>query len=379
MGKVTWAIFGVLLSSTLVQASELAEVSSNFSSALPGYQFSFPRDHASHDNFQTEWWYYTGQFEVKTGDVYGYQLTFFRYAMDSGIGKINNPSRWAAPHLYFAHFALTDVNGKEFVYGEKISRAAFGKAGADSSHLSVWVDNWSVTMDGATHQLLAELRSSKTNTTIVRINFELVPEKPPAIHGEEGISKKGSQVGQASHYYSLTRLRTTGILALRGKTYNVKGTSWFDHEFGTNQLGSNQVGWDWFGLQLDDKSEIMLYRLRLDNGKIDSASSGSLITSNSQTFYISNNEFTLEPLSTWESPKSTGTYPISWRLRVPKYKLVLDIVPYLKSQELITKDTTRVTYWEGAVRVNGHKENKKISGQGYMELTGYVEPMAKRF
>ena len=378
MRQSFWIVCAVLLSVSAGHASGPMTTPNEFVLALPGYQFSFPRDHGSHNNFQTEWWYYSGQVRSGNGQAYGYQLTFFRHGLESTIMQAN-PSRWAMTHLYFAHFALTDINNSEFWYAEKLSRAGMGKAGADSEHLSVWVDDWSVKTDGWTHYLYAELRSTETNRVIAEINFELVPEKPPIIHGTEGISKKGAQPGQASHYYSMPRLRTNGRLTVNGEVHSVNGMSWLDHEFGTSQLGAHQVGWDWFGLQLDDGSELMLYRLRLDNGKSDPASSGSLITPDAQTVHILSDEFLLKPLSLWTSPKSNAVYPISWRVTLPGHQLTLNIVPYVEAQELLTEGSTRITYWEGAVRVHGQKGNIPIQGQGYMELTGYAEPLNERF
>lgn len=370
--------FAVLACATVVYASEQKATPSEFVRALPGYQFSFPRDHGSHNTFQTEWWYYSGQVRSTTGQAYGYQLTFFRHGLKSDMVQVN-PSRWAMTHLYLAHFALTDIHNSEFRHAEKLSRAGLGKAGADSDRLSVWIDDWSVKTDGWAHYLYATLRSKETHRVLAEINFELVPEKPPIIHGVEGISKKGAQPGQASHYYSMPRLRTNGRLTVNGDVHAVSGMSWFDHEFGTNQLGAHHVGWDWFGLQLDDGSELMLYRLRLDDGTSDPASSGSLITPDAQTVHISSDEFLLKPLSTWTSPKSAAVYPSRWRLTLPGHQLTLNVVPYVEAQELITEGSTKITYWEGAVRVHGQKGNTPVQGRGYMELTGYAEPLNERF
>ena len=368
----------VLVCVAVVSASEQRTTPNTFVLAVPGHHFSFPRDHGSHNTFQTEWWYYSGQVRSESGHAFGYHLTFFRHGLESNALPVN-PSRWTMAHLYFAHFALTDIHNSEFWYGEKLSRAGLGKAGAESDRLSVWVDNWNVHTDGWTHYLQAQLRSTETNRVTADINFELVPEKSSIIHGKEGISRKGMQPGQASHYYSIPRLRTTGRLTMNGNVHAVSGLSWLDHEFGTNQLGPNQVGWDWFGLQLDDGSELMLYRLRLDNGASDPASSGTLIAPDAQTMHITSDEFLLEPLSTWTSPESNAVYPISWRLTLPSHQLSLNVVPYIEAQELITQGSTRITYWEGAVRVHGKKAKTPIQGQGYLEMTGYAEPLNERF
>ncbi len=243
MRQSFWIACAVALIVSVAHASEPRIVLSKFVRALPGYQFSFPRDHASHNTFQTEWWYYSGQVQTQSKYAFGYQLAFFRHGLKSHMTKVN-PSPWAMTHLYFAHFAITDIPNSDFLYAEKLSRAALGKAGADSNRLAVWVDDWNVHTDGWTHYLRAKLRSTETNQIVAGIDFELVPEKLPIIHGNNGISKKGAHPGQASHYYSMPRLRTTGRLTLKGYVHAVSGMSWFDHEFGTNQLGTDQVGWD---------------------------------------------------------------------------------------------------------------------------------------
>ena len=374
-----WSTLIVMLCITAAPASEEPTALHKFDIALPGYEFSFPQDHGAHENFQTEWWYYSGQVHSSTGQTYGYQLTFFRRGlMNSTRMQQVNPSQWTISHLYFAHFSLSDITNHNFRYAEKVSRAGLGKAGAETNHLSVWIDGWNARVDGQIHYLSAQLRSSESGRALAEIDFELVPDSPPVIHGIGGVSKKGMQSGQASHYYSIPRLRTHGQLTVNKTLYQVEGTSWFDHEFGTNQLGQNQIGWDWFGLQLDDGSELMLYQLRRTNGTTDPASSGSLISPSGQKFHIASDEFSLRPLSTWTSLTSHAVYPINWHITLPRHRITLTVVPYLNAQELVTKESTRITYWEGAVRVHGQKADKPIHGRGYLEMTGYAEPLNER-
>ena len=197
-----------------------------FRLALPGYTFSFPRDHYSHDDFRTEWWYYTGHLRATSGEAYGYQVTFFR----SGVAAARaNPSRWAAKNLYLAHFAISDIPAKSFNYFERVNRAGLGQAGASGGEFHVWIGDWEVTGDGTTQRLRAKEDGFAVDLT-------LVSQKPPVIHGENGISRKGEGRGHASHYYSLTRLTTEGTLTVRGKSLPVSGLSWMDHEFGSTQL-----------------------------------------------------------------------------------------------------------------------------------------------
>ncbi len=378
MRQVLCSFLTVLLCVTVVHAADEHGATADFALALPGYHFSFPRDHGSHNEFQTEWWYYTGQVRSRTGNAYGYQLTFFRHGLESQ-DREPNPSRWAIRHLYLAHFAVTELNNTRFTYSEKMSRAGIGKAGADSDALSVWIDDWTVTTNGWTQHLRANLRSTESTQTRISIDFDLIPAKTTVVHGHDGVSRKGSARGQASHYYSMPRLRTEGRLTIDDEVHLVHGMSWMDHEFGTNQLGADQIGWDWFGLQLEDGSELMLYRLRLQDGTKDPASSGSLIAPDATHIHLTSKDFFLQPLRTWISEKSGASYPISWKMTIPAHGLTLDVVPYMEEQELITDHSTQVTYWEGAVRVHGHRNEQPIHGQGYMELTGYAGSHDVRF
>src|SRR6266540_5124332 len=240
-----------------------------FRQAMPGYHYRFPQDHGTHNDFQTEWWYYTGHLQSGDGKTFGYQLTFFRRAVAHDAAT-QNPSRWALRHIYFAHFAVTDEGGRRFHFAEKISRAGIRKAGAEAGRLAVWIDDWRVETAGDAHVLHAQGEG-------IAIHLRLTPEKPPVIHGTAGVSRKGEGPGESSHYYSFTRLQTEGTLTYQGKPLTVSGLSWMDHEFGSNQLGESQIGWDWFSLQLSDSTELMVYRIRRRDGTIEPASGGTWI------------------------------------------------------------------------------------------------------
>ena len=361
----------------------------SFRQALPGYRYLFPRDHGSHPAYQTEWWYYTGHLQAADGRKFGYQLTFFRRGLNrteqtqEGFTPSQEPSRWRIHDLYLAHFALTDLAQGQFHYAEKISREGLGKAGADQDRLRVWIDRWSAVSpvrsegsakgsakesnapDGAHHLTAA--------TEDYGIELTLSPAKPPAIHGSQGVSRKGSKPEEASHYYSLTRLSTTGTLTVKGKRIPVTGQSWMDHEFGSGELSSDLVGWDWFSLQLATGDELMWYRLRREDGQADPASSGTWVGVNGQTMSLTTESIRLDELDRWTSPRSGARYPSRWRLSSKDLDLVVDIDPLLNDQELITRRSTRVTYWEGAVRITGTLRGKPVAGQGYVELTGYAE------
>lgn len=344
---------------------------SGFRSAESGYTFQFPRDHGSHDDFRTEWWYYTGHLTAANGRRFGYQLTFFRRGVD-GESVRSNPSRWAIRHVYLAHLALSDLDRGRFRYAEKISRAGVGKAGADAGRLRVWIDRWSTeTTPAGPHHL-------KAAGGDFSIDLGAAPEKPAVAHGDRGISRKGSAPNQASHYYSLTRLATTGTVSVEGETLAVSGTSWMDHEFGSGDLGTDQVGWDWFSVQLADRTELMFYLLRRADGTPDPVSSGTWIFPDGRTRPLSLSDVTIEPLDHWTSPASGATYPSRWTMTVPSSDLTLTLIPRLAGQELMTARSTRVTYWEGAVQASGTSRGVPITGVGYVELTGYAERVRQK-
>jgi predicted secreted hydrolase len=347
--------------------------SAPFKQALAGYRYDFPKDHGSHPAYRTEWWYYTGHLQAKNGRTFGFEVTFFRRAIPPEEVK-TLPSQWSVTQLYFAHFALTDVSGRRFLYSEKVSRAGLGKAGADESRLHVWIDDWRA-------EIPAD--SSGAHTVFARsdgftLTLTLQPAKPPVIHGIDGISQKGEEQGQASHYYSFTRLMTTGSLTIGTDRFEVTGISWMDHEFGSADLNKDLVGWDWFSIQLADNSELMLYRMRRRDGSSDPVSSGTVVSPTGQTRHLSIADIGIVSTGTWTSRDSKAVYPSQWRITIPSLDLALEIVPVLADQELRTSGSAQVTYWEGAVSVSGAKQGRPIAGQGYVELTGYAERIVQQ-
>lgn len=340
----------------------------SFRPATAGYRYEFPRDHGSHPAYRTEWWYYTGHLQAKNGRTFGFELTFFRRAIPPDEVK-TQPSQWSVNHLYFAHFAVTDVDKRQFHFSEKLSRAGLGKAGAEESHLHAWIDDWHAKMPAVPGGV--QTLSARAGTLALSVTLQ--PVKPLVVHGQDGISRKGAEYGQASHYYSFTRLATAGTLSIGGEQFDVTGTSWMDHEFGSADLGKDLVGWDWFSIQLADNSELMLYRLRRGDGSPDPASSGTVVSPDGTTRHLSVADILIESTGTWTSPKSHAVYPNQWRIAIPSLDVRLDIVPVLADQELRTTSSAQVTYWEGAVSVSGTKQGRPIQGQGYAELTGYAE------
>ena len=356
------AIPSLVLFGILVGVSAIATLR-GYEVALPGRVLSFPRDHAAHPAFQTEWWYYTGHLRTADGEEYGYQLTFFQRRVDEG-SWLSGPSQWSPQHLYMAHFAISDKQRKRLIFAEKINRPTLGIAGADEERLRVWNDDWRAELLGPYHHLQAA-------TDEFAMNLILLPEKGPVLHGIDGVSQKGAAKGNASHYYSFTRLRTDGVLQVRGVAKEVTGMSWMDHEFGSSQLEPTQVGWDWFSVQLDNRTELMVYLLRHEDGRIDPHSSGTLVQPDGQAEHLRKEMFEVVALDKWTSPRSGATYPQGWELRIPKAGLNLRITPAFPDQELDTKSSTRVVYWEGKVVVAGIYNGLTVGGAGYVELVGY--------
>ena len=335
-----------------------------FRRALPGYVYRFPADHAAHPEFRTEWWYYTGHLSTAKGRNFGFQLTFFRHAVRPP--SIQSKSNWALHTLYFAHFAVTDEKENNYRFQEKVSRGALGIAGADSDIYRVWVEDWEVSLQGNKHNL-------KAGNKDMGVDLTLVPSKSPVIHGENGVSQKAVGEGYASHYYSLTRMQARGVLDWEGQSYEVQGLAWMDHEFGSNQLRDYQVGWDWFSVQLQNQTELMIYIIRHKDGKPDPTSSGTFVYPDGRTEHLPLETFGVRVLGSWRSKKTGTTYPSGWLIRVPSKQLELRLIPTVRDQELTTRKSTLVNYWEGGVRVEGKLEGQDVHGRGYVELTGYDE------
>ncbi len=335
------------------------------------WSWSFPADHGSHPDFQTEWWYFTGNVTTGGGRDLGYQLTFFRTGLAREAAAPDNP--WSVRDLYLAHLAVTDVDGQRFHWTERVSRAGPGLAGAGEGRLEVWLRDWKAV--GRDDRIVLRARSGG-----MEIDLTLTPRKPAVLHGSHGLSRKGPGPGQASFYASITDLLTEGTIEVpeRGRM-RVTGRSWFDHEFGSNQLADDQQGWDWFGLHLSDGTELMAYLLRRKDGSVEPASSGTLVAADGSWDHLSAGEFEVRATGTWDSPASGATYPSGWRIRVPRADLEIDVTPLVRDQELATEATAGITYWEGAVRLEGRSAGRPVTGAGYVELTGYAGSLGNIF
>jgi len=342
----------------------VAHASDGWSEATTPHRFAFPRDHAAHPEYRIEWWYYTGHLEAP-GRTFGYELTFFRVGVDRA--RAASPSAWAPHTVYIAHFAVTDERGGRFLFRERIQRPALGMAGADTARYRVWIDDWQAGLagDGVTHRLEAADEAAA-------IALDLVPARAPLLHGDRGLSAKSDSPGNASHYYSITRLDTRGRLRLGDETFEVRGTSWMDHEFGTTRLDADQAGWDWFSLQLDDGSDLMLYLLRRRDGTVDSVSAGAWWPAGGAPLRLSRDDFEVGATGRWKRPRSGAMNPQGWRVRLPDAALALEVEATVADQELVTRTTGGVVYWEGSVRVKGTRAGAPVRGRGYVELTGYA-------
>lgn len=355
----------------LAHARANAEDTKGYLSVIGPCHLKFPKDHASHQGYRTEWWYYTGNLQSSGGNYYGFQLTFFRRRIIPLESEKNWPepaSAWRTGQIYLAHAAISDIDRKRHYVDQCTGRAVLGMAGEfrDSDRVRIFLKKWSAQISPEAHHL-------KVISHRFSFNLDLASVKPLVLHGEGGYSRKGSTPERASCYYSLTRLETKGQVTLDKRTFAVNGLSWMDHEFSTSPLEPGLVGWDWFGLQLSDNSEIMIYLLRQKNGKPNSVSSGTYIRPNGKTRHLSRHDIEIIVTDTWNSPNSGAAYPARWRLRIPLLSLELKISPNLADQEMRTGESTGVTYWEGSVSVEGFKNNRRITGKGYVELTGYAK------
>jgi predicted secreted hydrolase len=358
---------GGVQASLAVSAALASGDPSGFARATAPRPFSFPADLGPHPEFRTEWWYYTGNLESAPGRHFGFQLTFFRTALapPAAGGPARGTPGWSTRQLYLAHFALTDTAGRRFHAWSRLDREALGLAGAQATPFRVWLEDWSAESE-VPGGLPVRLRAAEGD---VAIDLVLSSQKPMTLQGDRGLSQKGPEPGNASYYYSLTRMSVRGTVRAGGEPLPVSGLAWMDREWSTSALGPDLVGWDWVALQLDDGRDVMLYRLRRRDGTADPHSAGTLIAADGATRPLAPGDVTLEALDHWTSPRSRVRYPSRWRLVIPGAGLRLEISPRLPDQELIVG--TR--YWEGAVGVAGTADARAIAGRGYVELVGYGE------
>ncbi|MBW3563997.1 MAG: carotenoid 1,2-hydratase [Acidobacteria bacterium] len=343
-------------------------VREGWKAAEPGYEFRFPRDHGAHRDFSTEWWYFTGHLRSDEGLRFGFELTFFRVGVVPPPKRRISESAWELEEIMLAHFAVTDLEDGDFRYYEKLNRGSPFTADAATDRLDVFNEGWRarLTSDGT-----IELKASVDEGD--GLSLRLRPEKDPVVNGVDGVSLKAEGVGYSSHYYSLTRLSATGELRDEGNVMDVTGSAWMDHEFGSAVLRSDQVGWDWFSLQLDDGTELMLYQIRREDGSREPMSSGSFVARSGEVIHLRSEDFLIEDLEHWTSSETAAAYPVRWRVIAGAIGLDLEVRALQKNQELVTRSSTGITYWEGMVSAAGRSGGTPVRGRGYVEMTGYAE------
>ncbi|MEI7772127.1 MAG: lipocalin-like domain-containing protein [Chloroflexales bacterium] len=340
-----------------------ADSVSGYARALAPRPFAFPQDHGPHPEFLTEWWYFTGNLDDGVGHHFGYQLTIFRRALAPAAPA--RQSAWATRDIYMGHLALSDVSGGQFHAFERFSRGGAGLAGASGAPFRVFLEDWSVD-GGGPGGMDMRLRAAQGD---VGIDLRAVNGAPPVLQGAAGLSQKGPSAGNASYYYSLPRMATTGEIRVGDARYRVSGLSWMDREWSTSSLEGDVVGWDWFALQLGDGGSLMLYRLRQRGGAVSPYSAGRLVSADGSQASLASADVQVDVLDTWRSPRTGAVYPARWHLRAPAVQLDLEIAPYLADQEL----PVSVAYWEGAAQISGTRAGAPVGGSGYVELTGYAE------
>jgi predicted secreted hydrolase len=340
------------------------QVDDGFERATQPIDFVFPRDHGSHDEFRNEWWYFTGNLATPSGRDFGFELTFFRIGLAARRAEESRTSAWAANQVWMAHFAITDVQSGRLVAAERLARGALGLAGATPTPFRVWVEDWSVNGEADDRNAVLTLRAQDAQ---MAASLDLQSLKPVAIHGEHGLDSKGPEPGDASYYYSFPRLVVRGWVAVDGTHSDVTGNAWMDREWSTSALPAGVVGWEWFGLQLSDGRELMLYGLRQKDGTLSDYSGGSLVATDGSTMHLRRADIDLVATRYWTSARTRVRYPVSWRIAIPAAALTLSVEPRIPDQEI----DLSVRYWEGAVRASGQGRDGPLAGQGYLELAGY--------
>ena len=331
------------------------------------YALSFPKDHGSHPEQKIEWWYFTGNLAAADGHAFGYQLTFFRIGTDP---HPLNPSAWTVRDLHMAHCSISDLSGEKYYHQQRLERAGPGLAGAALDKLATWSGAWRAQMNDAQEITL------QAETPEFQLKLSLDAHQTPLPHGEQGYSRKGSQPHNASIYYSLTRLPTRGTLTIGTTPFAVDGLSWMDHEFGSSFLEPGQLGWDWFSLQLEDGSDLMLFQIRQLAGA--PTLSGTLRLPDGSIRLLSSEHFKLQSSAPWKSPATGALYPLKWKIALPLEQLDLNVSTPLPEQEMLSA-TTGPSYWEGAVIAAGTRQGQPIHGRGYLEMTGYAGQNMRSF
>jgi predicted secreted hydrolase len=348
------------------------DAAEGYSMAADARTFRFPEDHGPHPDFRNEWWYLTGNLEDLRGRRFGFELTFFRFALSPGLRRASSgpsESKWRTRQVYIAHFAVTDQKNEQFHVEQRASRGAMGLAGAQSAPFRVWLEDWSImeNQKDSPASTAGEHWQLTAPGEQIALHLELSAEKPPVLNGVGGLSQKSAERGKASYYYSISRLRSEGRLQIADETFEVSGLSWLDREWSSGALSDDQQGWDWFALQLSDGSDLMFYSIRNRDGSQDEHSAGTWISGDGEVAHLSRDDLTIMITDEWASPDG-GIYPSGWDFGIPQLDLEISVTPTIENQELFTT----VRYWEGSVNVTGRRKGVPLEGRGYVELTGYA-------
>jgi predicted secreted hydrolase len=333
-----------------------------FARATEPRAFVFPADHASHPDYRSEWWYFTGNLATSSDRHFGFELTFFRFAAAPPSPQPEQASAWRSDQFWMAHLAVTDSAGRRFFARERLSREALDLAGATASPLRMWVKDWQAVGEQKADQVAFRLDAHDAS---IGLSLDVRSTLAPVAHGDRGLDRKGAGVGNASYYYSLPRMSAAGSITVDGEMFPVTGLAWMDREWSTSSLEDGVVGWDWFALHLSDGRSLMVYRLRTARGDSSPYSGGSLIAADGRRTALAAADLALTARAHWTSPTTGTRYPIEWRLEIAAAALDLEIKPYLEDQEM----NLSVRYWEGAVRAVA--VGSDVTAQGYMELAGY--------
>jgi predicted secreted hydrolase len=328
----------------------------------PGSTLVFPADFGSHPQFRTEWWYVTGWLATQSGESLGFQVTFFRTKPDIDAA---NPSAFAAHQLIIAHCALSDPKHGRLWQDQRIRRTGFNLAEAAEGDTNIWLEQWSLKRGGESYV-------ARIDAEDFSLDLRLTALQAPLLNGDAGFSRKGPKLQSASYYYSVPHLKVSGEIARKGLRTAVTGEAWLDHEWSSEYLDTEAVGWDWIGINMDDGGALMAFRIRGPQGAQRWAG-GSYRNGAGVVQIFEPADLDFRPGRRWQSPRTNIAYPVEWRIHAGAREF--DLQPLMDDQENDTRLTTGAIYWEGAVRAVDHG---KVIGRGYLELTGYGEKLRLR-
>lgn len=354
-----------IVSANVVEAMRAPD-SDLYARAIEPYAYEFPRDHGAHPDYRTEWWYYTGNLKTETGEPLGFQLTFFRSALSPTMPE--RESDLASNQVYMGHFAVSDGRIGEHFSFDRYSRGAGGLAGVEvqgqAPRYRIWLEDWSAEeIEPGVTRLRA---NSGEGEEAVAIDLTLRETRAPLFHGDQGLHQKGLEEGNASYYYSLTGLETEGTVTTPAGAVPVTGLSWMDHEFGTSALSEDVLGWDWISLQLDNGDKLMLYQFRMVEDATPIPTESTLLRADGSQRILTGDEYSIEALDTWTSPRSGNVWPMGWHVTIPDEGYDLTLRPLFADQEM----DVQFVYWEGAITAEGTHNGESVRGEGYVEMTG---------